>query len=223
MMEALKTIGFFALVCGFSMAVTYMVSSWRGRKREEVSLPEGAKVRMVGPGGAYRSFYLRTEKCGLVFSAPLHKNCYVPLRPGDTVIVQCPYEGGIVTFSSKISERRAEPHELVVAKPEALRQVDRRSEPRDATCRGSEAGLNGDKAAMVDLSAGGAKLLATQRVEPGETVRVDLPMGLGEAYGWALESAPAGYGDEWEWEVRVQFQRPLSGLRTLRKGRAQLR
>lgn len=212
MTEVLSMIGLFAVVFGTSLALTYLFTHLRANKRENVSLPEGAKVRMVGAGGSYRCYFARSEPKGLVFSAPLQRDRYVPLRVGDSLIVQAPFEGGLLTFSGEIIERSAEAHEIMVAHPKIVRRMDRRSEARDTTCRGSEALLNGMAAKMVDLSAGGARVLAGGTVKPGEIVTLELPLGLGAVPGWALESLPAAWMDRQGSEIRIQFQQPLVGL-----------
>jgi hypothetical protein len=211
-MEILQAIGLFAMVFTASLAVSYLVSSWKGRKVEEVKILENTKVRMVGAGGAYRCFYLRAERRGLIFSNPLQKDRYVPLRVGDAMIVQVPGEEGLMTFCSEILVRSIDTHELTLAHPKLVRRMDRRSEERDTTCRGSLTEVNGIAGEMVDLSAGGMKAVLAGHVTPGEPVTVKLPAGMGIVDGWALEAVPAAWEGRLAREVRVQFQRPFLGL-----------
>ncbi len=212
MNDVLTMLGLFALVFGFSMAVTYLVTSIKGRRVEPVNLPEDTKVRMVGAGGAYRCYYLRTEEDGLIFSTPLQKDRYVPLRVGDSMIIQAPTHEGLVTFSSDILDRCGETHEIRLAHPKIVRRTDRRSEPRMTLIDDPNICLNGETSLLQDISAGGSRVITRAAVVPGDRVSVSLPKGLGHVEGWALETLPAAFEGSPAREVRIQFDQPLAGL-----------
>lgn len=212
MNDVLTMLGLFALVFGFSMAVTYLVTSIRGKRVERVNLPPDTKVRMVGAGGAYRCYYLRTEEDGLVFSTPLQKDRYVPLRVGDSMIIQAPTNDGLVTFSSEILDRCGESHEIRLGHPKIVRRTDRRSEPRLTIIDDPNIRLNGETSLLQDISAGGSRVITKAAVVPGDRVSVSLPKGLGHVEGWALETAPAAFDGHPAREVRIQFDQPLAGL-----------
>lgn len=212
MNDVLSMLGLFALVFGFSMAVTYLVSSWKGRKVQEVNLPAETKVRLVGAGGAYRCYYLRTEREGLIFSTPLQKDRYVPLRIGDSIIVQAPTSEGLVTFSSEILERSSESHELRLGHPKIVRRTDRRSEPRLTLFDEAVVQLNGQPSHLKDLSAGGGRVVTKAVIGPGDRVTMSLPKGLGKVEGWTLDTQPAALEGHPAREVRIQFDQPLAGL-----------
>jgi len=223
MLSFLQLVGVFSVIFGVSLAVAYGIHAVRRPRLSQVTLSENATVRMVGAGGVYRCHYLRSDKRGLTFSSPLQRDHYVPLRVGEQLMVQVPMPESLLTFRTSILERDAERHEFLLAHPEGVRNIDRRSEVRDVSVEGQRAVLNGDPATMMDLSAGGAKVLVDQDVDPGDQVRLELPMNLGSAYGWALESTASHRGRQSARAVRIKFQVPLSGLRAQRTKRFDLR
>ncbi len=218
-MELLSALGLFALIFGLSMGVSYVVTSWRGRHIEKVHIEPNSKVRLIGPGGAYRCYFVRSNDKGLVFTSPLHKDSFVPVRPGESLMVQVPTDDGLLTFSSTVQSRDAATHELLLAHPSAVRRTDRRAEPRDTAYRGTAVKVNGETAELVDLSAGGARIVGSGSIRPGDAIQVQLPTGLGDAEGWALECQPAAFGARQGNEVRICFDHPLAGLRSPRFSR----
>ncbi len=195
-----------------SMAIAYF---WAARKRKLVVLvpiQENTRVRMVGPGGSYRCYFLRRSKSGLVFSAPLQRDRYIPVRVGETMMVQAPLADCVLTFRAAITGRDQDSHEFTLAFPERIRHVDRRCEPRKTDMAGTIVAINGQPATIVDLSASGARIVSSTDVRPGDAVRVDLPHEYGTAYGWALESFASSLGRTPAQELRIRFETPLSGL-----------
>ncbi len=211
-MEVWQMIGLFMVVFGASWAVGAIRSS-KPRQAEELrDIPENAKLRLIAPGGSYRSRFLSLSEAGMVVSAPLQQSHFVPLHEGEKIVVQVPLSSGILTFHTEIVKRRSEGHELVLRLPERARKSDRRSEPRFTKWSGEKAAINGRTSEIVDLSAGGARIYTDQHVAAGDHIRVTLPEGLGEAWGWALEIVPASRHAVRGSELRIQFEAPLSGL-----------
>lgn len=205
-------VGFLAVVFAASIGISYLLTRSRRKLVTLVPLPENARVRMVGPGGSYRCFFLRRSKLGLVFSAPIQRDHYVPVRVGESMMVQAPLADSILTFRTSVVERDVDTHEFTLANPERIRHVDRRSERRDSTLSGSIIRLNDQPASLQDLSAGGAKVISNLLVRPGDTVKVELPGDYGTIYGWALEATPTAQGTGVSRELRIRFEEPLSGL-----------
>lgn len=210
--ELLRLVGATTLLFTGCLLISYGVASARRAYRPKVALPENAPARLVGVNGVYRCHYQRTTPTGLVFSAPLQQDRYVPIRPGEKLLVQVPSPDGALTFRTQVALRDAETHELVLEHPAYVRRVDRRSESRDSRCRGTMALVNGDEAVLWDLSAGGAKVLTPTAITPGESVSVKLPEGLGEAHGWALDSRTEAVDGALLKAVRIQFEQPLAGI-----------
>ncbi len=212
MEQTLQLIGLFAVVFGVSMALSYLLTM--GKKLRPVRLPiaPNTSCRIIGPGGDYRSYYLKSSKKGLVFSAPLHRDHFVPLREGESIMVQAPADNAIITFRTTIVKRDPETHEFLLANPDRIRRVDRRAEVRDTSLQGEAVSINQDYGTLVDLSAYGAKIVTAAEVTPGDTVRLELPFEYGTAYGWILEAIPAAAGCEQGHAVRIKFNSPLSGM-----------
>jgi hypothetical protein len=217
MIEFLQMVGLLAVVFTVSMVVSHLVMARSRRQVTFVPIAENTRVRMVGPGGSYRCYFVRRSKKGLVFSAPLQRDRYVPVRVGESMMVQAPVGDSLVTFRSSVESRDADSHEFVLAWPLRIRQVDRRSENRDKSVVGSIVRLNGEPASLIDLSAGGAKVMSNAVVEAGASVSVELPEQTETVYGWALESVPSSHGSAITREVRVRFEEPLSGLSGIRR------
>ncbi len=211
MNEALSLAGLLIAVFG----VSYALAAVALRPRETAvafNLVAGEAVRIVTPDGSYRCRVVSFGTKGLVTTAPIFRDHYVPLRPGLEVFVQAPCPEGLATFRSTILRRDKDEREFLLAAPTQVRYSERRSEPRSRRVEGEYATLNGESARLVDLSAHGAKVVTTADVAPGDLVTVELPKAAGTAVGWALETRPASLRDRRAVEVRVRFDGPLGGL-----------
>ncbi|MBS1709594.1 MAG: flagellar brake domain-containing protein [Armatimonadetes bacterium] len=186
----------------------------RHAKRPRLDMPAHTKARLVGPQGVYRCYYLSTEKEGLVFSAPLQRDAYVPVRVGETFMAQIPTSDGVLTFRTEVVSRDAATHQFTVAHPSHVRRIERRSELRETVFDGIEAVLNGEPAVLCDLSKSGAKFVTHCDVTAGEEVTITLPDGKGTFEGWALESIPGAWGSAIGRIVRVRFSEPFHGVNT---------
>lgn len=212
MNDILQLVGVFIFTLGVSMAISFF---FIGRKRKQVKLlplHENTSVRMIGPGGVYRCYYLRKSKDGLVFSAPLQRNVHVPLRKGEVMMVQAAVAQSVLTFRSPVIGRDADTHEFTLDYPERFRHVDRRSEPRDSSIGGTIIRINQQPATLLDISAQGARLFTRTNINPGDVVSIDLPDAHEPAYGWALESTPDSMGTNSGRTIRIRFEQPLTGL-----------
>ena len=188
------------------------LSAFRAKPRERLPILLDAKLKLLTSSGAYRCHVEEVGKDGIVVTSPLYRDAYVPLRIGESVVVQTPHDGALITFRTEITARDAQTHQLTLAMPSTFRRTDRRCEPRLKSVEGKAALINGTKAAMVDVSAWGARILTSEALTPGEMVRVELPSGIGEAMGWVLESIPVAMGARLTRAVRIRFEDPLSGL-----------
>lgn len=205
-------VGVLAVVFGVSMGVSYALTAKSRKKIQLVPIPENTSCRVIGPGGVYRCYFLRRDRKGLTFSAPLQKDSYVPLRVGEVLMIQAPMADSIVTFRAPVNSRDGDSHEFTVDIPERMRHVNRRSENRDRTLEGSVITVNDAPATLVDISACGAKVIVGGGIEPGDTVSLQLPQDYGTAYGWALESTPVAHGRRMAKTIRIRFEMPLSGF-----------
>ena len=131
-------------------------------------------------------------------------------------MIQAPLNDSIITFRAAVIGRNSDTHEFTLATPERVRHVDRRSEPRDTSLEGCIVSLNNQSAKLVDISAGGARVLSpAYGIRPGDAVSLNLPDEMGTAYGWALETIPTADGAHRANWVRIRFETPLEGINTI--------
>ena len=212
MNETFRLIATIVLLFGGSMLIAYCVTWYVSSRGHRVELEANVPVRLLGAGGSYRCHYLRTDGKRLVFSSPLQADRYVPLRAGEKVLVHAPGNGHFLAFRSEVLRNSSERHEIILQAPSYVRRIDRRSEFRSTGCAGEDVLLNGDVAAIVDLSANGACVLAASVPDAGERIILSLPSGNSHAFGWVLDSMPAAFGNYAGRKVRIRFFKPLSGL-----------
>lgn len=209
--SVLQSVIAMAMLFVTSAAVAYVITLMGQRRREALpSMAPNTSLRLVGPGGVYRCHFLRLDRDALVVSAPLYRDHYVPVRPEEKLMVQAPVPDGLMTFRTHVLSRDAGDHTLRLARPEQFRLVDRRAEPRSVGVAGRSAVVNGSGAELVNLSAGGARVKTPLAVRAGE--RLEVRLGEGACYGWALESVPDTLGTLPARSVRVRFETPLDGL-----------
>lgn len=206
--EALSSLALIAAAIGGGILVGWLLQS-RQSKGKASLLKAGMPLRLVGPGGVSRSTLHAVRRASLEITPPLTLDRDWRPESGQRLMVQCPAEDGLISFTTHISEVKLEGL-IVVKKPEYLRRIERRSEPRSSLCFGRPIQINGQPAVLVNLSAGGAKVMAQSPIRPGDELDLVLPDGMGEAEGWALEAEPM---DSDEWSVRIRFDHPLSGLK----------
>lgn len=214
MNETFRLIATIVPLLGGSMLISYCVTWYVSSRPHRVDLEANVPVRLLGSGGCYRCHYLRTDGKKLVFSSPLQADRYVPLRVGEKVLVQAPGNGHYLAFRSEVLRNNSERHEIFLRSPSCIRRIDRRAEYRSTGCAGEDVLLNGDTAAIVDLSANGACVLAASVPDAGERIILSLPTGNSHAFGWVLDSVPAAFGRRKGHKVRIRFFEPLSGLTT---------
>ena len=212
MTETYRLIVSFVLLFGGSMLIAYCVTWYVSSRGHRVELTPNSPVRLMGAGGSYRCHYLRTEGKRLIFSSPLQADSYVPLRPGEKLLVHAPGEGHFLAFRSEVLGGNSELHEIHLQAPSLVRRIDRRAEVRSVEDAGEDVMLNGDMASIVDLSANGACILAVHKPATGERIALSLPSGESYAFGWVLDSVPAAAGGRLGYRVRIRFVEPMSGL-----------
>ncbi|MCW5937532.1 MAG: flagellar brake protein [Fimbriimonadaceae bacterium] len=219
-MEELASVGLVgaaSILAGYLVALGFRPDRTR-KPRVNLDLRPGTIARVIVPGGAYRC---RIDACApqyITFSAPLHQDTFVPLRPGQTVVVQIGDAGGLLTFRSEILARDSRAHTLCLAQPRHFRHSERRSEPRLKEVDDFRVMVDGQTARLVDLSARGAKAVTAAHVKPGDRVRLSIEEAPGEAVGSVLESRWDTLGGRPAREVRIMFDEPFEGVAEVRRG-----
>ena len=219
MSEVVDLLLLFVLVASLSFLVTRSALSAKRVRTTDLELADGQVFRLLTTSGNYRSHLITTKAGSMRVSAPLHRDSHVPLRVGESVVVQSPGFDSLLTFRTTVIERDSDTHELTLAPPTSFRRTDRRCEPRLLTVQGQPAAINKGTASLCDLSAWGAKLTTGERVAAGDYVSVELPSEFGEAHGYALEVRTTSWEGRLCSEVRIRFEEPLSGLLSRRSGR----
>jgi c-di-GMP-binding flagellar brake protein YcgR len=207
--DALASLALLAAAVGGGILVGWLMQNRRSAGKASLLKPS-MPLRLVGPGGVSRSTLRAVRRRTLEITPPLTLDRDWRPESGQRLMVQCPTDDGLISFTTHISDVKPDGL-IVVQKPEYLRRIERRSEPRSSLCFGRPIQINGRPAVLVNLSAGGAKVMAQAPIHPGDELDVELPDGMGKAEGWALDAVPL---ESDEWSVRIRFDHPLSGLHT---------
>jgi len=213
----LELIGSLAIVFAASCGIAYALTRLKLGNRVPF-VPAETPIRLSAASGSYRSRVLECNPDGWVIAAPLQRDAYVPLRVGESVVVQAPAEKGLWMFRSEVRERRLDGHVFVLAKPERAYLKDRRSCRRDASVSGQQVLLNGSETELSDLSSGGARVLTTAAVTPGDRAVVRLAANEPEIEAWILDCAAIPSSDGRR-RVRLCFAEALLPNKTKLLGR----
>ncbi len=205
--DALASLALLAAVVGGGILVGWLMQARKTEAKASLLKP-GQPLRLIGPGGVSRSTLRSVRRRTLEITPPLTLDRAWQPESGQRLMAQCPVEDGLISFTTHIIEVKPEGF-IVVQKPEYLRRIERRSEPRSSLCFGRPIQINGKPAVLVNLSAGGAKVMAQSPIHAGDELDLELPDGMGKAEGWALDAVPL---ESDEWSVRIRFDHPLSGL-----------
>lgn len=200
-----EMVGYFTIAFSFAVASSYAYFAFRKRRFNSSPL-SGGTLRLRTPSGVYRARFLRTTSEGWVFSAPLKRDAYVPLRPGESVTAECPTENGVLLFRSHVVSRDAETHEFTIEKPKATHARERRSGKR-ARVSNVAVDIDSIQASLVDISEGGARAVVARRFANGERVAVKLPWIAEPVYAAVLETEITdGRG---LFATRIVFEEPI--------------
>ena len=204
MFEMLATLG---IVVAGSYLVTRAVMLSRPSP-SKVAIPNGAKLKLLTPSGAYRCHVEKTDKTGIVTSAPLFRDSYVPLRIGEKVVVQVALQDRLLTFHTSVLSRDGVYHRVTLAHPKAFRWTERRSEVRTRLPRHSDAMVNGVAASLVDVSPTGVRIHTLALMNAGDFVEIAVPSSGSTLAGWVLGSSPVAIGNRMGRELRIRLDDP---------------
>ena len=150
-------------------------------------LPEMAVEIEVAEGdwpGIYPSRIEAVAGRQITLSAPIQDNVRVPLRPGTPLVARAASTFGVLSWETRIVERRIEPRPvLLIARPLRLLIVQRRDFFRVRTqipvlVAAAEDEREGREqaAVLINLSGGGAALRSQLVGREGAYLRVRLPL-----------------------------------------------
>lgn len=220
MYEMLALMG--AVLIGSFLLARAVVAA-KGKPSRDLRLHQGAKLKLLTPSGAYRCQVESSGPKGIVTTAPLYRDSYVPIRIGEKVVVQVPYEDRLLTFHSSVLARDGVYHRMTLAFPTAYRLSDRRSVPRTKLQERVETQLNGAPAAFVEVSSMGARIVTLEKVGPGDFVNIEITAGGEKVSGAVLGAEPAAIGNRMGREIRVRFDDPVVDFKPGRNRAMKLR
>jgi len=203
MQEIVQLCGMFAIVFAISVGVSYCLVTVKVRRSLPKPLDDGV-LQLRSGFGIYRSRFVRAASHGWVIHAPLSRDSYVPLRVGEKLTVLMPTDKGLRQFESEIVMRDGGTHELTINPPQRMSVVERRQTERVDKFLNPTASIEGRTATLVDLSAGGVRLITGEPLKRGERAALDLPNN-GRVFGWVLDSTPSAPG----YMLRLRFEEPL--------------
>ncbi len=80
--------------------------------------PEGARLRIRSDLTVYRSRFLGADRTGWRFAAPLQRDVYVPLRVGESLVIEAESDHERLLFRSTLISRDAETGMMVAQVPQ---------------------------------------------------------------------------------------------------------
>ena len=207
MQELLTLLVSFSAVLFVGIMLGKTTLMFRDKTRKDAYTPvENAKVRMKTTNALYRCRLVSSDARGWVFTAPMHRDNYVPVSVGEEVTCEVVAKGGLLLFTTKVIARKPIEGTIVVAVPKGMKLDNRRakSDRSEVEMDVIVAGKNG---AVIDLSPGGARVKIQGFEREGNMVRIDLPNG--ESRGATVVDSK---NDHLGSVIRLKFDEPISSL-----------
>lgn len=196
--------GIFVASFAIGFAITKM------RRRATAPIPKvNAVLRIMTAGTVYRAHFVGEKEDGWAFTPPLQRDAYVPLRPGEPLVIETVMDGGIMVFKTTLKARHNSPPLLIAAKPATWHLEDRRESVRIGEVGHLQTKLDGDRVALLDVSACGARVRSQARKTTGERVKLEIA-GRDDVYGWVLEEFRKG--DRYIIRLRFEEEANLASL-----------
>jgi len=197
------------LVCSFAGCafLAYVLMRWL--QPHSALLPlEGSILRVKCAHGVFRSRLIAIDAKGWRIAAPISRDNFVPLRPGEKLVVEAPVSGGALLTHTTVLERPGEGNELLLARPSRATKLERRETERRTDLRGT-CTVERLSATLLDISSYGARLWCSVRVAAGDRIRIDLPWIEEPVFAWVLEIVPAPDQGASRTLCRVRFEERL--------------
>ncbi len=194
-----------------SVALGFVVTKVRRRAKRLPIPKQNAVLRISTAGCIYRAHFIgERPDGGWAFTPPLQRNSYVPIRPGDYIILETVTDRGMAVYKTSVKERSTTPPMLIAHRPTFWHIEDRRDFARIDEIGHVQAKLDGDKVGLVNMSACGARIRSQARRSPGDRVRLDVA-GFGEPiHGYVLDSDRKG--DRYIIRLRFEEETDLGAL-----------
>ncbi len=205
MTDLLRVFGFFSLTMALSFAFAYAFTRLKLGRRQVVPPAPDSSLQIASASGSYRSRFLEASREGWRISAPLQRDRFVPLRIGESLVLQSAHAHGVRIFRTEIIGRCPESHTYLLRPPQRVHDVERRSEPRDESVAQMPASVNGVEAILRDISMAGVRLVTSATIAPGDLVRVEASSTRLAADGWVLDSKADSVGSGPARLVRIRL------------------
>lgn len=190
-----------------SLAISYGIA-WLIKQLRHQSMPlPGAVLRIRCSGSLHRVKFLGATPEGWSFTPPLDEGVPIPIRVGETLLVEAPCPGGAVRFRSQLVWRSANPLMMVMQAPRDCKPVDRRTSKRLTPVGELTVALEGARSALVDLGEHGARVLTDAQIGRGERVHLSFFWSEQPLAAHVLDIATPDRTD-FKREVRLVFEEP---------------
>lgn len=176
-------VGLFFIAASVGYIITVLMDSKR-----RVPVPAvGTVFRFRAPQAMYRTRFLGVRNGLWAFSAPLSRNTYVPLHPGERLIAEGCFPNGVLLFRTEVAGRSLEDHSFEVKPPADGRLKERREDERVLLPFDRPVFVERVESKALDLSPCGIRVDTRAHLQRGERVRIDLPDRAEPLFGWVLE------------------------------------
>lgn len=166
------------------------------RRRRKTPEPAGG-VRIRGENAMYRSRFLEARSGTWKLGAPLQRDRFVPIRPGEALLIEAPTTSGVLLFRTVVTERDVSDHSISISIPRGVRPNERRDSKRVGFTEITNVLVDGVPGTIHNLSEGGARIAARSGYRAGDQVQVKLP--------WMANPMQADVLDVAGPELRLRF------------------
>lgn len=192
-----------------SMLISYLIV--KRKRRTRVPVPKvNAILRVSTSGCVYRAHFIGVRPEGWVFTPPIQRDAYIPMRVGEYITMETVTERGIAIYRTTVREISRVPHAITVDKPGLWNVDDRRESSRIEQIGHLTAKLDGNNVGLVDMSACGARIRSQAKRNTGDRVKLEVAGFDEPIYGWVLDTDRRG--DRYFLRLRFEEETDLSTL-----------
>jgi hypothetical protein len=145
--------------------------------------PRNAKVRLKICGTSYQSTFLGIRDGAWALAMPRRSELARPIHRGEFVQLTAGHNRGVLVMDANV---RASAGVLLVDRPSAWRVEDRREDERFTDVGHLNCKLDGDRAALEDISPKGARVRLRDPLAIGQRIRLEVAGFEESIYGWVL-------------------------------------
>jgi hypothetical protein len=172
--------------------------------------PPNTRIRLKKGAAVYSCHLIEAERKRWKVTAPISKSDVVSLHPGGTFVAEFALPAGVAVFTTQVVGREADPEPaLWIEAPPSIKARERRQRPRIAVGDKVSATLGSGLVCKVrDLGTGGAKVISSGKVAPGEPILLTPQDSAVSAIGWALDCVETDCR-AYPFVIRVAFAEPM--------------